>query len=268
MIFSYNWLQSFFEKKLPETEKLAEVLTMRSFEVKGFKNIRLPSGNEDIVLDIDVLPNRTHDCFSHLGVAKEISALFNIPLKPEQKQKFEIVKTKAEDFLKLEVQEPELCRRYIAGIILGVKVGPSPKWLEERLISVGQKPINNIVDAANYVMFELGQPLHAFDFDKIESVNSPEASRQVGSYGAGKSRIKKIIVRKAKEKEKITTLDNKDFELDETMLVIADEKGPLAIAGIKGGKKAEIDGKTKNIILESANFDSASIRLKIGRAHV
>ncbi len=241
MIFSYNWLQSFFEKKIPAPEKIAEVLTMRSFEVKGLKNISLPSGSEDTVLDIDVLPNRTHDCFSHFGVAKEISALFNIPLKPEEKTKFETVKAKAEDFLKLEVREPELCRRYIAGIILGVKVGPSPKWLEERLISVGQKPINNIVDAANYVMFDLGQPLHAFDIDKIKPVH--------------------IIVRRAVKGEKITTLDNKEFILDKDVLVIADSRDPLAIAGIKGGKKAEIDKKTANIILESANFDSVNIRL-------
>jgi phenylalanyl-tRNA synthetase beta chain len=240
MRFSYNWLQSFFNKKLPKPEKLAEVLTMHSFEMRILKEIRFPSGNLDFILDIDILPNRTHDCFSHLGIAKEISCLFNLPFEKEQKADFEILKTKAEDYLKLEVKEPDLCRRYIAGIITGIKVGPSPTWLEERLTAVGQKSINNIVDAANYVMFEMGQPLHAFDMDKVNPVE--------------------IVVRKAQKGEKITTLDNKNYELDENTLVIADSKAPLAIAGIKGGKKAEIDKKTQNIIIESANFESVNIR--------
>ncbi len=239
MIFSYNWLQSFFNKKLPAPEKLAEVLTKRSFEVREIKNIKIPSG-DDVLLDIDILPDRTHDCFSHLGVAKEISALFNLPLKPFPEPKLKILKEKAEKYLKLKVLEPELCKRYMAAIMLNIKVGPSPLWLEKRLVAVGQKPINNIVDAANYVMFEMGQPLHAFDMNKI----SPA----------------KIIVRRAKRGEKIITLDDKKFELDENILVIADNYEPLAIAGIKGGKKAEIDKKTKDIIIEAANFDFANVR--------
>ncbi len=210
---------------------------MHSFETKARKNI----------LDIDVLPNRAHDCFSHFGIAKEISALFEIPLKTEPPPRLKILKRKAEEFLKLEIQEPELCRRYIAGIILNIKVGSSPSWLQERLVSVGEKPINNIVDAANYVMLEMGHPLHAFDMDKISPV--------------------KIIVREAKKGEEIITLDNKKIKLNENILVIADSRVPLAIAGIKGGKKAEIDKKTKNIIVESANFEPANIRFtsqKIG----
>lgn len=208
---------------------------MHSFEAKAIKNI----------LDIDVLPNRAHDCFCHLGIAKEISAVLKIPLKMEVPPKLKILKRKAEEFLKLEVREPSLCRRYLAAVMLNVKVGPSPSWMRERLLAAGQKPINNIVDAANYVMLEMGQPLHAFDMDKLNPV--------------------KIIVRKAKDGEKITTLNNKDFKLDETMLVIADNHEPLAIAGIKGGKKAEIEKsasrRTKNIIIESANFEPTNIRL-------
>jgi phenylalanyl-tRNA synthetase beta chain len=250
MRFSYNWLQSFFDKKLPKPEKLAEVLTMHSFETKAEKDI----------LDIDVLPNRAHDCFSHLGIAKEISCLFNLPFKKEQKADFEISKTKVEDYLKLEVKEPDLCRRYIAGIITGIKVGPSPSWLSERLTAVGQRPINNIVDAANYVMFEMGQPLHAFDLEKIESVNPKSQIPNLKQIPNHKFQIKKIIVRKAEKGEKITTLDDKNYELDESMLVIADTKVPLAIAGIKGGKKAGIDKKTRNIIIESANFEPVNIR--------
>ncbi|PIQ69480.1 MAG: phenylalanine--tRNA ligase subunit beta [Candidatus Tagabacteria bacterium CG_4_10_14_0_2_um_filter_40_13] len=240
MLFSYNWLQSFFDKKLPKPEKLAEVLTSHSFETKVLKEVGLPSGGKDIVLDIDVLPNRAHDCFSHLGIAREISVVCNIPLKIQPQQKLAIEKRKAEEFLKLDVQESDFCRRYIAGIMLGIKVGPSPSWMQERLIVLGQKPINNIVDSANYVMFELGQPLHAFDMDKLNPA--------------------KIVVRRAKEGEQIITLDNKEYKLDKSMLVIADSSDPIAIAGIKGGKKKEIDAKTKNIIIESANFEPINIR--------
>ncbi len=247
MIFSYNWLQSFFDKKIPAPEKLADILTMHSFEVGSIKEVRLNSGETDKILDIDVLPNRTHDCYSHLGIAKEISALFNIPLKVLPKQKRNISKGKTEDFLELKVEEPVLCRRYIAGLMTNVKVVPSPKWMQDRLVAVGQKPINNIVDCANYVMLEIGQPLHAFDFDKLET--------------------KQIVVRRARKGEKITTLDNREINLDEKILVIADSKEPLAIAGIKGGKKAEIGQKTKNIVVESANFEPKNVRLssqKIG----
>ena len=240
MQFSFNWLQSFFDKKLPQPKKLAEVLTLHSFETKVMKGIELPSGVKDVIFDIDVLPDRAHDCFSHLGIAKEISAILKIPLKSEEQPKLKTLNREPGNFLSLEVQEPELCRRYIAAVMLGIKVKPSPDWMQERLLSVGQKPINNIVDCANYVMLEMGQPLHAFDMDKLNPV--------------------KIIVRKAAKGEKITTLDNKDFKLDEDMLVIADYKVPLAIAGIKGGKKAEIDKKTKNIIIESANFEPSNIR--------
>ncbi len=244
MKFSYNWLQSFFDKKLPKPENLTEILTLHSFETKVLKKALneagLPSGGKDIVLDIDVLPNRAHDCFSHLGVAKEISVVCNLPLKMQPQQKLAIEKREAGNFLKLDVQEPILCRRYIAGIMLGIKVGPSPSWMQERLMAVGQRPINNIVDCANYVMLELGQPLHVFDMDKLNPV--------------------KIVVRRAKEGEQIVTLDNKEYKLDKSILVIADSENPIAIAGIKGGKKKEIDVKTKNIIIESANFEPVNIR--------
>ncbi len=241
MLFSYNWLQSFFDKKLPAPEKLVDVLTARAFEAKVVKEISISSEVSDKILDIDVLPNRTHDCYSHLGIAKEISALLDVPFKTAAKAKLNISKgEKAGEFLSLDVGEPNLCRRYIAGVMTGIKVGPSPKWMQDRLTAIGQKTINNIVDCANYVMLEIGQPLHAFDMDKINPA--------------------KIVVRKAKKGEKITTLDNRNLELDENVLVIADSSDPLAIAGIKGGKKAEISEKTKNIIIESANFDPVSVR--------
>ena len=236
MIFSYNWLQSFFRGRLPKPKKLAEILTMSSFEIE-----KLEKKGDDWVLDIDVLPNRAGDCFSHLGIARECAALLNLKLKT-QNTKFQ-PKTQNLDIknlLKIKVENSDLCLRYTARVITGVKVGESPKYIRERLKVCGLQPINNVVDIVNYVMLELGQPLHAFDLDKISG--------------------KKIIVRKAKKGEKIITLDNNKFNLAQDILIIADEKNPLAIAGIKGGKKAEIDKNTKTIVLEAANFDKIAIR--------
>lgn len=242
MKISYNWLQSFFDKKLPKPEKVAEILTMNSFEVESVLPFDIAQGKKDWILDIDILPNRAHDCLAHYGVARELAAIMRISNFKSASwrtisKKFPISKTLKK--LEIKVEEPMLCRRYIGIAIEGVKIGQSLKWVRERLEAIGQKSINNIVDATNYVMFEMGQPLHAFDADKVDGA---------------------IIVRKAKKGEKIITLDNQEFELSDDTLVIADDKEVLAIAGVKGGKKAEIDDGTKNIILEAANFEPINIR--------
>ncbi len=234
MKISYSWLKEYLSR-LPKPEKLADLLTMHSFEVAEIKK----SAN-DFIFDIDILPNRAHDCLSHLGVAKECAAITNLKFKIPSLAKATEDKRKTSDFIKVEVQDKDGCPRYTARVISDIKISSSPKWLREKLENLGQKSINNIVDAANYVMLETGQPLHAFDFEKI-------------SGG-------KIIVRRAKKGEKITTLDNEDYKLDADVLVIADAKGPLALAGIKGGKRAEIDKNTKTIVLESANFNPSLIR--------
>lgn len=236
MKVSYNWLQSFFSKKLPKPEKVAEVLTMHSFEVENIEK-----KGKDFVFNIDVLPNRAHDCLSHIGIARELSVLLNSKLKTPARlrQKTKSLAGGQNSKFKINVEDSTLCRRYVGRVIEELKVKPSPKWIKEKLETISQKSINNIVDATNYAMLELGQPLHAFDADKVEG---------------------KIIVRKAKKGEKITTLDNQNIDLDENILIIADEKSPLAIAGIKGGKKAEVSSKTKNIILEAANFEPINIR--------
>lgn len=239
MNFSYNWLQSFFKKKLPRPEKLAELLTMHSFEVSEVKD--LPgSGSKDRALDIDILPNRGSDCFSHLGIAREISAVTGFKYKTDTYKFKEDKGIKAKDFISIEVKDKTACPRYTARVITETKIGFSPKWMRERLEACGLKPINNIVDVVNYVMLETGQPLHAFDGEKLED--------------------RKIIVRFAKEGEKIITLDGERYSLEKGILVIADTKKPMAIAGIKGGKAPEIDLKTRVVVLESANFDSRVIR--------
>ncbi len=228
MKFSYDWLQSFFRKKLPSSTKLADFLTLYSFEASSNKG----------VLDLDILPNRGPDCFSHIGVAREIAAILGAKL---QMPSTNVAKNrKSKDFVSIEIKAKNACSRYTARTISGVNVGSSPEWMQERLKLCGLRPINNIVDAANYVMLETGQPLHVFDAEKI-----------VG---------KKIIVRFAKKGEKIITLDGQKFDLDPSILVIADSAGPMAIAGIKGGKNPEVSKTTKTVVIESANFNQKTVR--------
>ncbi len=235
MKFSYNWLQSFFKKKLPKPEKLADTLSMHSFEVESVEK-----AGQDWVLNIDVLPNRASDCFSHLGIAREIAAITNPKFQIPNSKPKEDRSLRAKDFISIEVKSIQACPRYTASIITDVKVDSSPKWLRERLEVCGLQSINNIVDITNYVMLETGQPLHAFDGGKLGG--------------------KKLSVRFAREREKITTLDEEKYELDKNILVIADIRKPVAIAGIKGGKGSEISKSTKIVVLESANFSPKVIR--------
>lgn len=237
MVFSYNWLQSFFNTKLPKPEKLAELLTMASFQVE-----RLEKKGADWVLDIDILPNRAGDCLSHIGVAREIGAVAQLKIISPRLTCLgrENEKLKSKSLVEVKVENSDDCPRYTAMVVENVKVGESPKWIKERLMACGLRPINNVVDITNYAMLETGQPMHAFDADKVED--------------------KKIIVRRAKRGEKIISLDNQEYVLDESVLVIADTEKPLAIAGIKGGTRAEISRETKTIILEAANFNQTLIR--------
>jgi phenylalanyl-tRNA synthetase beta chain len=240
MKFSYNWLKTNLSK-IPKPEKMAEILTLHSFEVKEVKRM-----GDDWLIDIDILPNRMPDCSSHLGVAREIAVLTGAKLKEDKHKLTEVENLKAKDFVKVEVKNPKDCPRYTARVVTNVKVGPSPKWIQDRLIVCGLRPINNIVDITNYVMLETGQPLHAFDGEKLTN--------------------KKIIVRRAKkptvrtQREKIITLDEGKYNLDNDILVIADAKLPVAIAGIKGGKRPEIDNGTRIVVIEAANFNQRVIR--------
>lgn len=238
MLTSYNWLKDYIEGKLPKANKLADILALHAFEVEEVRKIE-----KDWLLDIDVLPNRAHDCLSHLGIARECAAITDLKFKEPVIKIKEDEKIKTSDFLAVEVRDKNACRRYTARVIKGIKVKPSYGKVKERLESLGLQSINNVVDILNYVMLETGQPLHAFDFDKLEGPKK-----------------KKIIVRSAERGEKINALDDNQYKLRRDILVIADEKDPLAIAGIKGGRKAMITEETKDIIIESANFDMLAIR--------
>ncbi|MFH0948820.1 MAG: phenylalanine--tRNA ligase subunit beta [Elusimicrobiota bacterium] len=208
--------------------------------------------NNDQFIETETTINRG-DCLSVFGIAREISAVFNKKLKKEIKNdtfaegksvtlnSFQGLKNqiKLKNIFPVEVKNPDKCPRYVGFIIKNIKVGLSPQWLVDRLTNCGLRPINNIVDITNYILLEYGQPLHAFDMDKLEN---------------------KIIVRHSKNGEKILALDNKEYILDEEMLVIADEQMPIAIAGVIGGLPTSVTDTTKNIFLEAACFDPISIR--------
>ena len=243
MKFSYNWLKEYLDFDLAPQE-LADLLTVYSFET-----VVLQQKKSDSILDIDILPNRFPDAASHFGVAREIKTLLQTqgrklalnqpdlyPLSPSFRNHQHCL---------VEVREPKLCNRYTVIVLKNVQVKPSPKWIKDKLAACGVGSINNIVDITNLVMLELGQPLHAFDFDKIAVSKD--------------SKVKKIIVRQARQGEKAFLINNKEYKLDKEMLVIADEKEVLALAGIKGGKKAEINASTKNILIEAAHFDRRRI---------
>ncbi len=241
MKVSYNWLQNYFEEKLPEPEKVSEGVIFHSFEVEEMEKV----GN-DTIFDIKILPDRAHDCLSHFGIAKEISAIFRMKLKEKEYKTFEPEQTN----LKIEIKSDK-CLRYMGRIVRNIKVDKSPDWLKERLETIGQKSINNIVDAANFVMFDLGQPIHCFDLDKLFPRTVLENSKKDSPL---------ILIRQAREGEKMTTLDNREVKLNPLNMVIADEKNVLALAGIKGGKIAEVTEDTKNIIIEVANFNPTNVR--------
>ncbi|MFL5340037.1 MAG: phenylalanine--tRNA ligase subunit beta [Gemmataceae bacterium] len=198
----------------------------------------------DVVLEIDVLPNMAR-CLSLIGVAREVAAITGEKLKYPD---LSVPRSKIEIAGKVTVSiaDPKLSARYRAMLIRGVTIGPSPAWMQRRLSYGGMRPISNIVDITNYVMLEWGQPLHAFDFDVL--------IRRAGN------KPPHIIVRPAKAGERLKTLDGQDRELNPEILVIADEAGPVALAGVMGGLETEVTDRTTNILLESASFDYVSIR--------
>jgi phenylalanyl-tRNA synthetase beta chain len=232
MKVTLNWLQTYFDEKLPEVEKVTELLNFRAFEVEGIE-----SSGDDKILDVKILADRACYALCHRGVAGEIGAAVGMK---HIIRNIEHIREEIKGIPEIDIKKPALCARYIGRRVESVKVGKSPNWLRERLEAIGERSINNIVDVANFVMFDIGQPLHAFDANKVKGT---------------------IQIRLAKRGEKITTLDNQEINLDSQTLIIADTDGPLAIAGIKGGKRAEVGPETKNLILEAANFDKSSIRL-------
>jgi phenylalanyl-tRNA synthetase beta chain len=232
MNISYNWLRDLVETKL-EPQELARRLTFAGLAVEAVH----PAG-DDWVLELDLTSNRG-DCLSHLGVAREVAALEGAKVQ-SSKFKVQSLGGSAQDFASVEILDADLCPRYAASIIRGVKIGPSPEWMAKRLNAIGQRPLNNVADITNYALFELGQPLHAFD---LATLKGPE-----------------IMVRRARAGEKMKTLDGVERTFDGEMLLICDAERAVAVAGVMGGLETEITEATTDVLLEAAYFTPASVR--------
>ncbi|MDP8260960.1 MAG: phenylalanine--tRNA ligase subunit beta [Candidatus Kappaea frigidicola] len=231
MLISYNWLKDFTNIK-DSPERLAHMLTMAGIEVSSLEKI-----NDDFIFDAEITPNRP-DLLCTKGIAREAACLmhseFNDPFS------FSVEDRPSGSSIDLEIRQKEVCSRYSATLIKDIQVKVSDEKITRRLSALGLRPVNSIVDITNYFLLGWGQPMHAFDYDKIEG--------------------HKIIVRYARKGEKLLALDGKEYELDETILIIADAKKPIAIAGVIGGVNTEIGLETKNVLLECASFDSIQIR--------
>jgi phenylalanyl-tRNA synthetase beta chain len=232
MKISYNWLSELVPLTLNPKE-LAEKLTMAGLTVEAVEE-----HGDDFVIDIDLTSNRP-DALCHIGVAREVAVICGTALKPAPPALQEGEET-GESAASIEILDTDLCPRYAARIIRGVKVGPSPEWLVKRLEAIGQRSVNNIADITNYVMFELGQPNHAFDLNSLQE--------------------RRIIVRRARAGEKIKTLDGVERQLSTDMCIIADANRPIAIGGVMGGEETEINADTTDVLVESAYFNPASVR--------
>src|SRR2546421_6339324 len=238
----YNWLKDFVDVAATPQE-LASRLALSGTNIGGVEN-----GPHGAVMEAEVSSNRP-DCLGHYGIAREVAAIYKLPLKHVSPKPAESA-AKASDAVKVEIQTPELCGRFTARVIRNVKIQPSPKWLKDRLEASGVASISNVVDVSNYVMLELGHPLHTFDYDKV--------------------RDHKIVVRRAKPGEAIKTLDGverqltleKDRQLDSNICMISDGDGSRAvgIGGIMGGAETEISFSTKNVLIECAWFEPVAIR--------
>jgi len=241
MRISYRWLKEYVDFDL-DARRLADAFTFRCTPVEGVE--LLPTG--DARLTLEVTFNRP-DLLSHLGVAQEVAAIVDRPVRRPEVARLPPAggAGAASAATAVEVLAPALCPRYTARVVEGVKIGPSPAWLQARLDSIGVRPVNNVVDVTNFVLHEWGQPLHAFDLATLAE--------------------RRIVVRTARAGEAIRTIDGRDRPLDEETLVIADARRPVAVAGVMGGAETEVTERTRDVLLESAYFDPIAIRRAVRR---
>ncbi|MCL4123778.1 UNVERIFIED_CONTAM: hypothetical protein GTU68_022001 [Idotea baltica] len=232
MIVSWNWLKEYVDLNMSHAE-LVDRLTMSGLNHEGTETV-----GGDQAIDLEVTSNRV-DCLGHIGVAREVAVLYDQPLTiPAAEVKTN--GTAVSDQVSVKIDSPKNCFRYTARLIRGVKIGPSPQWLQDRLATIGIATVNNVVDVTNYVMMECGQPLHAFDYAKVKDG--------------------KVIVRDATKDEEFVAIDHKKYTLNEGMCVIADSSGPVAIAGVMGGADSEVTDSTVDVLIEAAYFDQLSVR--------
>lgn len=238
MIISKKWLADYVELSMP-TDELTERLTLTGLNLEGVE-----TAGDDTAIDLEVTSNRP-DCLGHVGVAREVSVIWGSKLKKPDPQP-KATGPAAAKAISVAIECPELCPRYTARVIKGVKIGPSPEWLQQRLKAIGCGVVNNVVDVTNYVLFECGQPLHAFDLAKIEGG--------------------KIVVREASDGEEFTAIDHKTYKLWAGTCVIADANRAVALGGVMGGADSEVTDRTTDLLIEAADFDPLSIRTT-ARAH-
>ncbi len=232
MKISLNWLKEFVDVP-SNARQLKSDLTMIGLNTEALAQV-----GDDWVLNVEVTTNRP-DCLSHFGTARELATLYRLPLRKIEVQVKESGGSST-DAATIEIADPDLCARYCGRVVQNVQVKPSPAWLVKRLEAIGQRPINNVADITNYVLMELGHPLHAFDLSRL--------------------RQQKIIVRRARPGEPLRTLDGVERTLTRENLVIADGVRPVALAGVMGGEESEISTSTRSVLLESAWFEPLSIR--------
>jgi phenylalanyl-tRNA synthetase beta chain len=228
----YNWLKEFVDVRAPAADLRARL------SLCGIAVDSVEESAAGPVLDAEITANRP-DCLGHLGIAREAAAIYRLPLKPLQ-PKLKEAAEKVADATRVEIESPDLCGRFTARVLCGVKVESSPDWLRQRLEAIDQKSINNVVDISNYVMFELGHPLHTFDLDKLNE--------------------RRIVVRRARPGEKIRTLDGMERKLEKDICVVADATRAVGIGGVMGGADTEINFSTRNILIECAWFDPIAVR--------
>ena len=227
-----EWLKQYVAVKAT-AEEIGVRLTMGGLEVEGIEDSALGP-----VLDVYITPNRG-DCLSMVGVAREVAALYDLPLNPPAPPQSETT-GEIDSLTSITIEASDLCPRFAARMVRGVTVGPSPEWMQARLEAAGMRAVNNVVDVTNYVMLELGQPLHAYDFD--------------GLAGG------RLAARRANDGETLETLDGTARTLDSSMLIIADAEKPVGVAGVMGGQDSEVSNATTNLLLESAHFDGLAVR--------
>ena len=232
MIVSWNWLTDYVRLDMP-AEILAERLALSGLNHESTSEIE-----GDLAIDLEVTSNRS-DCLGHIGVAREIGVVFDKPLRVPAARPT-CSGASVESSTAIAVEAAELCPRFTARVVSGARVGESPWWLRKRLETIGVRPISNIVDVTNYVMFECGQPLHAYDLDRLAE--------------------HRLVVRRARAGESLQAINNRVYELDPEMLVIADATRPIGLAGVMGGLETEIGFDTKNVLIEAAQFNSVSVR--------
>lgn len=236
MLFSKSWLADYVELPagIEGGRDIQRRLTAVGLAVEG-----LEERGGDTLFDVDVTTNRP-DCMNHLGLARELGVIYGRPLKRPASQPEEAAE-RVEDATAVDIEDWEGCPRFAARVVRGVKIGPSPDWLRRRLEAIGLRPINNVVDVTNFVLWEMGQPLHAYDLAKL-----------AGS---------RLIVRRAREGEVLVTLDGVERKLDTRMLVIADAERPVGLAGVMGGADSEVTEATTDVLIEGAHFDRRAVRV-------